>query len=187
MGLKVYYTTITHLKNRQVKTIYEALKQVYVFYYQCGYRIVGFRLDREFDALLPIIGQMAGSPQANLTSANEHVPEIERRIRVVKERCRATRHGLPYSRMPVLLLVNMVLACGQMLNNFPSKGGVSSAYSPCTILTGKLLDYKKDLALEFGAYCQVHEEDGLKMDKPLAPRPPFAWGLQATDREATSF
>ncbi|MGL5935222.1 MAG: hypothetical protein ACRCZI_06320, partial [Cetobacterium sp.] len=92
LGLKIYYTTITHLKNRQVKTIYAALKQVYVFYYRCGYRIVEFRMDREFDALLPIIGQMAGSPRANLTSSNEHVPEIECRIRVVKERCRATRH-----------------------------------------------------------------------------------------------
>ena len=147
------------MKNREIPTIFAALKQVYVFYYRHGYRIVGMRADGEFAPLLPSIGEMTGAPTINLTSAGEHVPEIERRIRVIKERCRAMRHGLPYNRVPKLLLTNLVLACGRMLNNFPSKGGVSSIYSPRTILTGESLDYKKDLALEFGQYCQVHEED----------------------------
>ena len=45
-----------------------------------------------------------GGPYMNLTGANEHVPEIERGIRVVKERIRALRHILPYNRIPFITL-----------------------------------------------------------------------------------
>jgi len=33
--------------------------------------------------------------KVNLASTNEHVPEIEQRIRAAKERTRAARHSLP--------------------------------------------------------------------------------------------
>jgi hypothetical protein len=55
------------------------------------------------------------------------------------------------------MTINLILFSGWMLNNFPSKIGVSDRFSPHFILTGENLDYKKDLALEFGSYCQVHE------------------------------
>ena len=53
----------------------------------------------------------------------------------------------------------MVLFCGRMLNNFPSKGGVSDCFRPRMLLTGENLDAKKDLPLEFCSYCQVHENE----------------------------
>jgi hypothetical protein len=37
----------------------------------------------------------------NTTSANEYVPKIERQIRVIKERVRATRHTLPFKVAPL--------------------------------------------------------------------------------------
>ncbi len=37
------------------------------------------------------------------------------------------------------------------------KGGVSEIYGPKTIMSGKVLDFKK-IPLPFGSYCQVHEE-----------------------------
>jgi hypothetical protein len=73
----------------------------------------------------------------NLASSNEHVPEIEHRIRVVKERCHATRHGLPFTRIPKLLTIHIVFHVVKLLNYFPPKGGVSDTLSPKTILSGK--------------------------------------------------
>jgi hypothetical protein len=58
----------------------------------------------------------------NLTSANEHVPEIERRMRVVNERCRATRHSLPFHTIPKLMTIHIVLNVVKLLNFFPTKG-----------------------------------------------------------------
>ena len=116
-------------------------------------------MDKEFAPLKPLIAAMPGGPYVNLTSANEHVPDIERRIRVVKERSCATRHGLPFQRIPQLMVTHMVLLVVKMLNYFPPKGGVSTHISPKKIMSGKTLDYKKHLSLSFGQYCQVHEEE----------------------------
>jgi hypothetical protein len=95
----------------------------------------------------------------NLASANEHVPEIERRIRVVKERCRSTRHSLPFQRIPKLLTIHIVLNLVKLLNFFPTKGRISETLSPKTIMSGETLDFKKHLSLQIGQYCQVHEEE----------------------------
>ena len=102
---------------------------------------------------------MPSGPSVNLASANEHVPDIERRIRVVKERCRASRHDLPFKCIPKLLTVHIVLNSVRMLNYFPTKGGISEHLSPKTIMSGEVLDYKQHLCLQIGQYCQVHEEE----------------------------
>jgi hypothetical protein len=101
---------------------------------------------------------MPGGPRVNLTSANEHVPEIERRIRVVKERARSSRHSLPFNRIPRLLTIYIVFKAVKLLNYFPPKGGISDTVSPRTIMTGETLNYKTQLTLQIGQYCQVHEE-----------------------------
>ena len=94
----------------------------------------------------------------NLTSDNEHVPEIERKIRLVKEKCRAARHDLPFQRIPKLLTIHIIVFQTVKLHNFfPTKGGISENLSPKTIMSGEILDYKKHLSLQILQYCQVHE------------------------------
>ena len=76
----------------------------------------------------------------NLESANEHVPEIEQKIRVVKEICCAARHGLPFQRIPKLLNIHIVFQTVKLLNFFPTKGGISDTLSPKTIMSGEIID-----------------------------------------------
>jgi hypothetical protein len=102
---------------------------------------------------------MPAGPVVNLTSASEHVPEIERRIRVVKERARAARHSLPFNRIPKLLTIYIVFTSVKLLNHFPPKGGISDTISPKTIMTGETLDFRKHLSLQLGGYYQVHEDE----------------------------
>ena len=47
----------------------------------------------------------------------------------------------------------------KLLNFFLTKGGISSTLSPKTIMTGETLEFKKDLTLQTGQYCQVHENE----------------------------
>jgi hypothetical protein len=115
--------------------------------------------DDEFAPLKTLIGAMPGVPMVNLTSDNEHVPEIERRIRVVKERYRATRHRPPFHTIPKLMTIHIVINVVKLLIFFPMKGGVSDTLSPKTIISGERLDYNTHLSLHLGQYCQVHEED----------------------------
>jgi hypothetical protein len=57
------------------------------------------------------------------------------------------------------MTIHVVLNVGKLLVFFSTKGGVSDALSPKTIMSGETLDYKKHLSLQLGHYCQVYEED----------------------------
>jgi hypothetical protein len=94
----------------------------------------------------------------NTTAANEHVPKIERQIRVIKERVRATRHTLPFKVIPLTMLISLVYSSILWINAFPPKGGVSNDISPRNIMTGIQFDYNKHCQLPFGAYVQAHQE-----------------------------
>jgi hypothetical protein len=57
---------------------------MYQHYLQRHFHIKTVHADGEFAPLKTLIEAMSGGPMVNLASANEHVPEIERQIRVVK-------------------------------------------------------------------------------------------------------
>ena len=90
LSRKICFTAVNHLADRTVPQIFKAFKEIYQYYLHRGFRITTVHADGEFEPLTALIQSMPGGPMVNLASSNEHVPEIERRIRVVKERCRAT-------------------------------------------------------------------------------------------------
>ena len=159
LSRKICFTAVNHLADRTVRTIYKAYEEIHKFYLNRGFHITTLLVDGEFAPLQVLIQSMIGGPRVNLTSASEHVPEIERRIRVVKERSRSLRHSLPFNRIPKRMTIHMVFIAVKLLNHFPPKRGISDTVSPKTIMTGEALDYKKHLSLQLGQYCQVHEED----------------------------
>jgi hypothetical protein len=136
-----------------------AFKEIYQYYLQRGFRITTVHADGKFAPLKVLIESLPGGPMVNLASPNEHVPEIEQRIRVVKEWSQAARHSLPFQCIPKLLMIHIVLNAIKMLNFFPTKGRISDTLSPKIIMSGETLDYMKHLSLQVGQYCQVHEED----------------------------
>lgn len=87
LSLKMYFTTVSNLKNQKMKTVVDVLKHFYVYYFQWGFRITEFLIDPEFKAPGPLICDKIGAPRINVSAANEHIRPVERRIRVVKERC----------------------------------------------------------------------------------------------------
>jgi hypothetical protein len=149
LSRKIDFTAVNHLSNKKASTIFKAFKEIYKYYLQRGFRITEIHADNEFGALQALIQDMPRGPRINLVSADEHVPEIERRIRVVKERTRAMRHGLPFDRLPKLMTIHIVLNVVKLLTYFPTKSSMSTQWSPRMIMAGKPLNFKKDLALEF--------------------------------------
>jgi hypothetical protein len=159
LGRKICFTAVNHLVDRTVPKIFKAFKEIYQYYLQRGFHITKVHSDGEFAPLNTLIKAMPGGPMVNLASANEHIPKIERRIRVVKERCRSTRYSLRFHTIPKLMTIHIVLNVVKLMNFIPTKGVVSDTLSPNTIMSGETLDYKKHLSLQLGQYCQVHEED----------------------------
>ena len=110
----------------------------------------------------------------NISVANEHVPEIERYIRTVKERERSTAATLPFERYPPQLIVEMVYNCVFSLSSFPYKDKIHPTLSPRTIMTGQRIKYDKHCKLEFRTYVQVHN----KHNNSLEPRTSGAIALR---------
>ena len=93
----------------------------------------------------------------NMAIANEHVPKIEQKIRVVKEICQSDWHGPPFQLIPKLFTIHIVFQTVKLINFFSTKGGISYTLILKTIIYGETLDYKKHLSLHIGQYCQVHD------------------------------
>ena len=111
---------MSDLKGQTAAIIFDAFKAVFRFYIKRGFRIQTVHADGEFGALKDIIQNMPAGPRVNLTSANEYVPEIEQRIRIVKERSCAFCHSLPFNQIPKLMTIHTILNIAKILNYFPS-------------------------------------------------------------------
>ena len=133
-----------------------------------GFHIKNFHADREFYPLQDVVYEnIPEVPRINPTSANEHIPDIERWIRVFKYRTRAGGYILPFNKTPKLLTIYIVFAVVRMLNYFPLKGGVSAILIPKTIVAGDKPHCKRLIGLNIGQYFQVHEhEDPRKRQVP---------------------
>ena len=84
--------------------------------------------------------------------------DIERYIRVVKERMRGISNTIPFKRMTRNMVMELAKAVVYWLNSVPSNMGMSPTMIPRTIITGQLLDYHKHCRYKFGEYVQTHEE-----------------------------
>jgi hypothetical protein len=89
---------------------------------------------------------------------HSHVGEVERSIRTIKERLRACVHGLPFKRVPKLLLTHMVTEAVRCLNLFPRRTGISRDLSPISLVTGVAPPDYGAMRIEFGQYVQVFED-----------------------------
>jgi hypothetical protein len=93
----------------------------------------------------------------NVVSRDEHVEDIERLIRVYKERIRCYWAMLPFKKIPGMMVVKLVEAVKFYVNAFVLKSGVSQHLSPMTFVEGVTLDYNKHFQVIFGEYVQVFE------------------------------
>jgi hypothetical protein len=96
-------TTVKWLDNRKIAGVFAALREVFQAHHKRGFYITTVHGDSEFAPLQPFFDEMSQSPKLILAAKGDHVPEIERRIRVVEERCRAIRHSLPFNKIPLII------------------------------------------------------------------------------------
>ena len=92
-----------------------------------------------------------------ICSADDHVPEIERAIRTVKESIRAAIHGMPFARLPRVMVRELAALAVRTINMLPSSNGISGTMSPATIVTGQPKADYNTMQLEFGGYVQVYD------------------------------
>jgi hypothetical protein len=102
----VRFGTVEKLGCKSNTMVMAALKDVFKIYLGGGFNVESAMMDREFE---PLRGMLAVYKVGlNTTSRDEHVGEIERYIRTLKERMRAAYNTLPFERMPQRLVIKMV-------------------------------------------------------------------------------
>ena len=91
----------------------------------------------------------------------QHVPVFERKIRLVKERCRALFRNLPSAlcKQPLIALIKFAIS---RINLLPVLGSRATAHSwhrlsPRDLLTGIKTSFTRDLRIGFLDYAQLTE------------------------------
>jgi hypothetical protein len=126
-------------------------------------------MDMEFEKLENILPGIT----LNTTAAREHVGEIERKIRVIKERARGTINVLPYEILPKLMITELMHFCMMWLNSFLVKSGILEKYSPRKLVSRLKLSAKLHCKSPFGAYCEVNTDP----DITNTTEPRTRWGI----------
>ena len=80
----IQFGTVEALKSTKMETILECLKKVVKVYMQRGFRVIETHMDGEFESLRGDLAEL--KINLNTTARDEHVPEIKRYIRTLKER-----------------------------------------------------------------------------------------------------
>ena len=140
-------------------------------------------MDNEFEKVKNHI-QLA---HLNTLAAKEHIREIERRIRVIKERCRGNICTLLYTRIPQIMLTHLLHHVVMWLNNFPVAKGISDRFSPQEIILRHKLDYHHHCWAPFDTYCKVHQDNTPMNSMKMQCTPAFCLGPTGNMQGTYSF
>ena len=117
---KIYFTDKIPLPTQKSIYAFKYFWRIYVLCLRCGFRITRVHAGEYFTPVRKIVSEMSSALIVKFISANKHVPEMEKRIWVVKEWFRAIRHRLAFIRLPIMLTTNMALNNANLLGYFLS-------------------------------------------------------------------
>jgi hypothetical protein len=132
-----------------------AIKMVVGLYRRAGIICQTALMDGEFEKIKQ---KLINIIEVNITVKNEHVPEIERKIRHIKERVRSMKADLQYEVLPNIMIKQMVLHAGLFLNTYVVKQWISNEYSPREIILRWQLRWDKHCRHQFGSYGQAYDD-----------------------------
>ncbi len=173
----IKFGTAVMIKNKSNKTILAQIKAIQKVYMRRGFVITTLLMDGGFESMRADLADLRIT--LNTVSNAEHVPDIERHIRTIKERTRCVYNMLPFQKMPHRLVIEMVYMCNFWLNTFPPGDGISDTLSPRAIVVGTQIDYARHCQIEFGTYVHTHEDH----DNSMATRTTGAIALRPTGNE----
>ena len=161
---KLGYRTAIPVNNRSKSTILKTLLKEIKLYVGRGFIVRDVHADSEFECAREALSNahkedglrdLPGPVHLEIYTTNEHVKEVERSIRTIKDMLRATAHGMPYKRLPKQIVKGLVAYSVQNLNLFPYANGISQDMSPSMIVHGTPAPDYNMFKLEFGTYALI--------------------------------
>ena len=152
----IWFATIEALPNHNMLTLVKGIKSITSMYRWAGFHIITAKMDGKFEAMRGDLADLGIG--LNEAAHDEHVGEVEHFIHTLKEWMHAIYNSLPFTNMPLQMVIEMANYAVYWLNSFPHQNSVSDTLSPCTILTRKTIDFNQHCHYEFGEYVQTHEQ-----------------------------
>jgi hypothetical protein len=151
----IIFRTVAAINNRYKRTLLMETKVVTNMYETRGFNVTRIKGGQEFTCIsndiLPI--------PINVADADDHIAEVERSIQTIKERTRCLVQGLPFKRIPKVMIRAAIENANKVMNQLPAQNGASKTLSPLTIITGKPAPDYNDMKIEFGSCVQVFKEN----------------------------
>ncbi|OEU08874.1 hypothetical protein FRACYDRAFT_249219 [Fragilariopsis cylindrus CCMP1102] len=151
----IHYGTIKALDSMKIPVLELEIQRIIKLYAVRGFHVKFILVDIQFKAIKDR-GQLTAT--VNVVGKGEHVPAIERFIRVIKERCRCYYAMLPFKSLPRIMVIHLLITVMFYINAFVWRKGVSQYLSPLTILEGVVLDYNLHFQVIFGEYIHTYDE-----------------------------
>jgi hypothetical protein len=153
----IQFTTVDRLDSKDTRNLMIGIERIISLYQKRAFVVQTCLADNEFESLRGSLLHLGVN--LNVCAPGEHIPEVERKIRTVKERVRAVITTLPFRAIPLIVTAHAVVFSVMWINFFPPKGGLSSTLSPQAIVTGLSPNAEKHCRIPFGAYAQVHVDN----------------------------
>jgi hypothetical protein len=148
-GIK--FRTAKFVEKRTAKLLAKILTKVLMLYVWGGFIVNLALMDKESDAVKEHVSFF----QVNTTAAREHVGEIERSIRTMKERTRCTISEFSFQSIPTKVMIYTVYNICMWLNVFPIISGIAGGFSPRELVTGLTINSIKHCKFDVGAYIEA--------------------------------
>jgi hypothetical protein len=152
------------LRNMKNETILAHFKAMIGAYSIRGFRVTIMLADGQFESMRGAIADM--HVHLHVVARDEHVPDIERFIRTIKERVRCDWAVMPFQHVPPSMVRELVSRAIFWRNMFPLKTGISTTQSPAEIVLNRRLNYNTHCKVMPFQYVQTHEEH----DNDMTPR-----------------
>lgn len=115
-------------------------------------------MDNEFE---PLKNKLLDQIEVVTTARNEHVGEIERKIRHIKNRSRSLKAALPYKALPNCVIKALLANVAMWMNAIVSPQGISDTFSPRELVLRRQLDVSVHAKYIFGAYGEAHNDNDI--------------------------
>ena len=127
----LHISTAELIWNKSNNTLMLSITQVAQTYKARSFHVCNILADSSFECIRNWLSEIGIA--LNITSRNEHLPEVERYIRTIKEQMRAITNTLPFKKYPPRLIAEMVYNVVFWMNSFPAKDGVHMTIRPRTL------------------------------------------------------
>lgn len=151
----IHYGTVKALDSMKIPVLELEIERIIKLYAVRGFHVKFILVDIQFKSIKDR-GKLTAI--VNVVGKGEHVPAVERFIRVIKERCRCYYAMLPFNVLPRIMVIHLLTTVMFYINAFVWRKGVSQYLSPLTILEGVVLDYNLHFQVIFGEYVHTYDD-----------------------------